>query len=132
MERLLLSLLDNAVKYTPAGGRVSVSAYSDERHAIVEIRTRGLALTIAIYRTSSIASIAPTELARAKYRDPDSALAIARWIADGHNATIEVREFVGKGCAVSSSGAACGLGNFRGNFVENSGKSRGIRCLKGQ
>jgi signal transduction histidine kinase len=97
MERLFLSLLDNAVKYTPAGGRVSVSAYFDERHAIVEIQDSGIGIDDCdlphifdrFYRAD-----------RARSREVQGSglgLAIARWIADGHNATIEVKSSLGKG-----------------------------------
>jgi two-component system, OmpR family, heavy metal sensor histidine kinase CusS len=97
MERLLLTLLDNAVKYTPTGGTVSLRAYSDERHAIVEITDSGIGIADSdlhhifdrFYRAD-----------QARSREvPGSGLglAIARWIADGHKATIEVESSLGNG-----------------------------------
>lgn len=97
MERLLLTLLDNAVKYTPADGRVSLLAYSDERYAIVEIGDSGIGIADSdlphifdrFYRAD-----------QARSREvPGSGLglAIARWIADGHKATIEVESSLGNG-----------------------------------
>ncbi len=97
MERLLLTLLDNAVKYTPAGGAVRLRAYSDERHAIVEIADSGIGIADSelphifdrFYRAD-----------QARSREvPGSGLglAIARWIANGHNATIEVESSLGNG-----------------------------------
>jgi heavy metal sensor kinase len=98
MERLLLTLLDNAVKYTPAGGTVRLRAYSDERHAaIVEIADSGIGIADSdlphifdrFYRAD-----------QARSREvPGSGLglAIARWIANGHNATIEVESSLGNG-----------------------------------
>jgi heavy metal sensor kinase len=98
MERLLLTLLDNAVKYTPAGGTVRLRAYSDERHAaIVEIADSGIGIAGSdlphifdrFYRAD-----------QARSREaPGSGLglAIARWIANRHNATIEVESSLGNG-----------------------------------
>jgi heavy metal sensor kinase len=97
MERLLLILLDNAVKYTPAGGTVRLHAFSDERHAIVEIADSGIGIAESdlphifdrFYRAD-----------QARSREvPGSGLglAIARWIADGHKATIEVQSSLGNG-----------------------------------
>jgi heavy metal sensor kinase len=97
MARLLLTLLDNAVKYTPAGGRVTLRAYCDERHAIVEIADSGIGIAASdlphifdrFYRAD-----------QARSREvPGSGLglAIARWIADSHKATIEVESSLGNG-----------------------------------
>ncbi len=97
MERLLLTLLDNAVKYTAAGGKVNLRAHSDERHAIVEIADSGIGIDDCdlphifdrFYRAD-----------RARSREVQGSglgLAIARWIADGHNATIEVESSLGNG-----------------------------------
>ena len=97
MERLLLALLDNAVKYTPAGGRVSLRAYSDDGHAVVETADSGIGIAESdlphifdrFYRTD-----------QARSREvPGSGLglAIARWIADGHKGTIEVESSLGNG-----------------------------------
>jgi len=97
MQRLLLTLLDNAVKYTPAGGTVRLRAYADERHAIVEIADSGIGIADSdlphiferFYRAD-----------QARSREvPGSGLglAIARWIADAHNATIDVESSLGNG-----------------------------------
>lgn len=95
--RMLLILLDNAIKYTPAGGSVTVSLIADER-----------AITIAVSDTGP--GIPADELPlifnrfwRAdQVRSRDSAgtglgLAIAREIAQSHGAEIRVESSVGKG-----------------------------------
>ncbi|RDI57967.1 sensor histidine kinase [Microvirga subterranea] len=38
---LLSNLLDNAIRYTPPGGRVGISVRSDDRHATIEIADTG-------------------------------------------------------------------------------------------
>ena len=97
MERMLLTLLDNAVKYTPAGGKVRLCSYSDGRHAIVEVADSGVGIADSdllhifdrFYRAD-----------QARSREVSGSglgLAIARWIADGHKATIEVESSLGNG-----------------------------------
>jgi signal transduction histidine kinase len=97
MERLLLTLLDNAVKYTAAGGAVRLRAHSEERYTIVEIADSGIGIANSdlphifdrFYRAD-----------QARSREiPGSGLglSIARWIADGHGATIEVESSLGHG-----------------------------------
>jgi heavy metal sensor kinase len=97
VERLLAILLDNAVKYTPAGGAVDVSLTRTNAAAIVDVRDTGI-------------GIAPEDLPRvfdrfyrsdkARTRETGGSglgLAIARWIADVHDAFIAVDSELGRG-----------------------------------
>ncbi|HEV2982987.1 MAG TPA: ATP-binding protein [Vicinamibacterales bacterium] len=97
LERLFAILLDNAVKYTPAGGQVTVSLISADGAAVVEVRDTGI-------------GIAPEDLPhvferfyrsdKARARETGGAglgLAIARWIAEVHDATLTVDSELGRG-----------------------------------
>jgi signal transduction histidine kinase len=44
VQQLLLILLDNAVKHTPAGGRVSVDVRPQDGHAVVEVADTGVGI----------------------------------------------------------------------------------------
>lgn len=44
LERAVANLLDNAIKYTPAGGKIMVSAKADADHAVVEVADNGLGI----------------------------------------------------------------------------------------
>ena len=101
LHRLLLILLDNATKYTPPPGVVTLKAFAQGGFACVEVADTGI-------------GIDETELPRVferfyradKARSRDSygtglGLAIARWIAIGHGGTIEVASVRGEGSAFS-------------------------------
>ena len=104
MRQLLMIVLDNAVKFTPAGGRVRLSAAAPGGQAEVVVEDTG-------------SGIGPEQLPHIFERfyrgDPARArgdgapegaglgLAIARWIADAHGARMEVTSEVGKGTRVA-------------------------------
>ena len=99
LRRLLLILLENAVKFTPAAGRVRLDVSAREGHCTVVISDTGR-------------GIPPAELARVfeRFFRGESArhetegaglgLAIARWIADLHGATIDIASTPGTGTRV--------------------------------
>lgn len=89
LRRLLLILIDNAVKFTPANGRISVSLDVEEREAVVTVRDTGSGIPEAelpfifdrFYRVD-----------KSRRRDRGGSglgLAIARWIVEAHHGTIE-------------------------------------------
>jgi heavy metal sensor kinase len=97
LERLLLILLDNAIKFTGEGGRISVKVSSSNGQARVAIADTGI-------------GIAPDALPhlferfyradRARSRQTQGAglgLALAKWIADRHNGRIDVTSQTGQG-----------------------------------
>lgn len=117
LRRLMLILLDNAVKYTPPGGAVTVALSMDHRAggqtAVVEVRDTGI-------------GIAPEDLphifdrfcraAQDRSRTTGGAglgLSIARWIATRHAGDIRAESTLGSGSvfrlripAPSSGGSA--------------------------
>ena len=99
IDRLLLILVDNAVKYTPAGGRCEIELSHGEEHAQITVRDTGLGIA-----ESDLSSIFErfTRADRARSRDVPGAglgLAIARWITDMHGGTIAAESRVGAGSA---------------------------------
>ena len=97
IKQVLLNLLDNALRYTPAGGTVSVRGSAADRQARIEVQDSG-------------AGIAPQDLPHIFerfYRGDASrtratgnsglGLAIARAIIESHGGTIEVRSAPGSG-----------------------------------
>jgi len=97
LRRLLLILLDNAVKYTPRGGHVTVSLRRQDSAAEVRIRDTGIGIPEEhlphiferFYRVSKDRSRATG--------GTGLGLSIARWIAEQHGGEIRVESTPGAG-----------------------------------
>jgi heavy metal sensor kinase len=97
LERLLINLIDNAIKFTESGGRIEVRAARDGEHAILEVRDTGIGIR---------ADALPHVFERFYQADPSRSseaggaglgLSLARWIALRHSATIEAASTPGQG-----------------------------------
>jgi two-component system heavy metal sensor histidine kinase CusS len=99
LRRLLLLLVDNAVKYTPAGGCITVSVGVELSGATVTVRDTGI----------GIPDTALPHVFERFYRVDESrnreaggaglGLSIAQWIAERHHARLEAESVVGRGSA---------------------------------
>lgn len=99
LRRLLLLLVDNAMKYTPAGGRITVSVTLDSLGPTVTVRDTGIGIPEA----------ALSQVFERFYRVDESrnrdaggtglGLSIAQWIAERHHARLEAESVVGEGSA---------------------------------
>lgn len=102
VRRLLLILLDNAVKFTPAGGRVGVDVRGSDGRQLVVITDTGPGIP-----PESLPHVFERfyrgERARQETDGAGLGLAIARWIADLHGATIELHSTPGTGTRVTVS-----------------------------
>jgi signal transduction histidine kinase len=97
LQHLLLNLIDNAVKYTPEGGTISIGLWSDGAWARVDVSDNGPGipqeelplLFERFYRTGE---------ARQKERSGSGlGLAIVRSIVEAHEGRIEVFSSIGEG-----------------------------------
>ena len=99
LRRLLLLLVDNAVKYTPAGGRITVSVRMEPSGATVTVRDTGIGIP-----DSALPHVFERfyRVDEARNREAGGAglgLAIAQWIAERHHARLEAESVVGQGSA---------------------------------
>jgi signal transduction histidine kinase len=100
LRELLLILVDNAVRYTPAGGTVTVSCRRDGRHAEVAVEDTGVGIAPEhiervfdrFYRVDKARSRAEGGLGLG--------LSIAREIVEAHGGTIDVHSEPGRGTTV--------------------------------
>jgi heavy metal sensor kinase len=97
LRRAILNLVENAVKYTPAGGKVELSLTTGDGHASITVEDTG----IGIARGDQERMFEPFErLDAARARETGGTglgLAIARAIAVAHGGTIEVESVPGAG-----------------------------------
>lgn len=97
LERLLLNLLDNALKFTPEGGLVGITVSGQGNTAEIEVRDTGIGMP------PEVVPHIFERFFRADPARPSSAegvglgLSLAKWIVDRHNGRIEVESQPGKG-----------------------------------
>ena len=100
LRQLVMILLDNAIKFSHAGGRVDISVRADSGAATVVIQDQGVGIAQAdvprafdrFYRAES---------ARGATSGAGLGLAIAKWIADVHGAAIAICPATERGTRVT-------------------------------
>jgi signal transduction histidine kinase len=107
VRRLVMILLDNAMKYTPERGTITVTVSASGKNALLEVQDNGI-------------GIATTEIGRvferfyradsSRNRDEGGSglgLAIAKWIAESHQAQIVLRSEPNQGSTFVISFPVC-------------------------
>ena len=103
LHELFANLLDNAVKYTPTGGRITITCRADPEEVHVDISDTGIGIPEdeqakifdRFYRVD-----------RSRSRETGGSglgLSIARWIATAHGGRIEVHSAPGSGSTFTVS-----------------------------
>jgi signal transduction histidine kinase len=97
IDRLLLILVDNAVKYTPSGGRCEISLTASENEAHISVKDTGVGI-----EASELEAIFERFHRADKTRSREMAgaglgLAIARWITSVHGGSITAESASGTG-----------------------------------
>jgi len=103
LERLFLSILDNAVKYTAAGGNVSLGFHLENGQARIEIADTGIGISEndlphifeRFYRADQNRS--------REMRGAGLGLSIAKWVAEAHGGTIHASSKLDRGSLFSVS-----------------------------
>ena len=103
MAVLVRNLVENAIRYTPEGGRVSVDVYQDGDSAIVRVSDNGIGIPLEaqarvferFYRVD-----------RARSRDRGGTglgLAIVKHVAELHGGTVQLESELGRGSIFTAS-----------------------------
>ncbi len=97
LRRALLILIDNAVKYTPAGGAVRVQLTKEDGFATASVSDTGIGIA-----KEDIAQVFGRfwRADKARSREQGGAglgLSIAKWIAEAHNGSITAESVPGEG-----------------------------------
>lgn len=108
LEQVMVNLLDNAIKYTPSGGRVSVKAFREDSTVRVDVADTGIGIP-----SGDIARIFERfyRVDKARSRELGGTglgLAIVKHIIQGHNGRLNVESSPGKGSVFSFTIKACG------------------------
>jgi len=97
LKQLLLNLVDNAVAYTPPGGRVELSLDVDGAWARLSVRDTGPGIAAADLERIFERFYRLDEARTRRSGGAGLGLAIARWIAEAHGGLIAVESAVGRG-----------------------------------
>jgi heavy metal sensor kinase len=97
IERLLLALLDNAVKYTPTGGQVHFRARAEGEFALIEIEDTGIGISEQDMPRIFDRFFRADQARSREVPGSGLGLSIARWVVDAHNGSIEVNSRLGAG-----------------------------------
>ena len=97
LKQLLVNLLENAIKYTPHGGRACLSLATQDSSTVIEVSDTGRGIP-----APSLAHVFERFYRRTDPRDSRVSgfglgLAISKWIVDAHQGSIEVESSEGRG-----------------------------------
>jgi heavy metal sensor kinase len=103
LQRLLSNLLENAAKFTPPGGSVTLSAARFGSRVVLSVRDTGVGISEEdmlrifdrFYRAAQTSNAAP--------RGSGLGLALAKWIAERHGTQLTVESRPGQGSCFSVS-----------------------------
>jgi len=98
---LLMCVVDNAVKYTSAGGHLSLALFLVNGQAVIQLQDTGIGIAEKdlphvferFYRADQVRS--------RETRGSGLGLSIARWIAESHHGSIELNSRLGQGTNVT-------------------------------
>ena len=97
LKRLLLNLLDNALKYTPADGRVTVRVWREGTAARIDVRDTGVGLSAGdaqqVFERFSRADPARSP----SVEGAGLGLSLVQWIVAQHRGTVAVQSQPGEG-----------------------------------
>jgi heavy metal sensor kinase len=90
LRRLVSILLDNAVKYTPTGGRIAVNLTASASEALVTVRDSGIGIP-EVLLPRIFDRFVRADPSRGEVSGTGLGLAIAKWIAGAHSASLTVQ-----------------------------------------
>jgi PAS domain S-box-containing protein len=100
LKQVLLNILSNAIKFTPAGGQIRTKAEFTAEHVVIAVSDTGVGIAEAdLERVTQPFFQVETTLSR-KFAGSGLGLAIARELVNLHRGTLEIESTEGKGTTV--------------------------------
>jgi signal transduction histidine kinase len=101
LDRVMINLISNAIKFTPDGGRVTVTAYGEGEEIVIKVSDTGMGIPLAdqpriferFFRSSTTQHLAVP--------GTGLGLAITKAIIDEHGGRISIASELGKGTEVT-------------------------------
>lgn len=103
MRQLLMNLVTNAIKYTPAGGNVWIEAGRKNGNVFVQVRDTGVGIAEGELQ-HVFDRFWRADLTRSRTRHHAGAglgLAISKWIAEAHGGSIQAQSKLGRGTTMT-------------------------------
>jgi signal transduction histidine kinase len=100
LRQVVVNLLDNAIKYTPAGGTVTVSVHAQPDHARLEVRDTGIGIAPEAQRHVFERFFRAEDVRSGEVEGTGLGLAIVHSIIEAHQGSISVTSAKGQGAAV--------------------------------
>ncbi len=97
LSRLFTNLISNAIKYTPPGGRVEISAQKDKDYILVKVRDSGIGISTDDQKKIFQEFYRSRNAITRKISGTGLGLSIAKKIADHHHGYIDVFSKEGQG-----------------------------------
>ena len=101
LKQLLVNLLDNAIKYTPAGGIARLSLAVEGSSAVIEVSDTGRGIPASALPHVFERFYRQTDPRDSRVTGFGLGLAISKWIVDAHGGSIEVDSEEGRGSRVT-------------------------------
>ncbi len=100
LEKVFLNLLFNAVKFTPAGGEVSVSARREEGFAVVSVRDTGMGISAGQLPYIFDRFWQADSSSRRKFQGAGIGLSLVRELVEAHGGSVRAESVEGQGTTV--------------------------------
>ena len=97
---MLLNILSNAIKFTPAGGRVAVRVSFTRSRAAVVVSDTGCGIPAADLKRVTLPFVQVASSLSRKYGGSGLGLSIARQLCTLHGGNLTIRSTEGKGTTV--------------------------------
>jgi two-component system OmpR family sensor kinase len=97
LQRLMLNLLDNAIKFTKEGGHVVLCVTRDAEHARIDVRDTGIGMSPDVTQHVFERFFQADPARSSDTEGAGVGLSLVKWIVDRHNGTILIDSRVGEG-----------------------------------